>query len=193
MAADRIDDVLELHRRAAGHFGEKVLAVGEDQWHLPTPCSEWDVHQLVNHVVYENRWAVDLVAGKTVAEVGDRHEGDLLGDDPVSAWHESLAAAREALDEPGVLDRTVHLSYGDETATEYFTQLVTDLVVHGWDLARAIGADEEMDAELAGFVWQAWKDREDMVRGSGMFGEHLDVPADADTQTKLLALLGRRA
>jgi uncharacterized protein (TIGR03086 family) len=176
-----MDDVVELHRRAAGHFGDKVLAVGPDQWARPTPCSEWDVRALVNHLVYENRWAVDLVAGATVAE------------DPVSAWHESLAAARDALDQPGVLDRTVHLSYGDETATEYLTQLVTDLAVHGWDLARAIGADEQIDPELAGFVWQAWKDREDMVRGSGMFGEHIDVPADADTQTKLLALLGRRA
>ena len=188
-----MDDVIELHRRAAGQFGDKVLAIGADQWSLPTPCSEWDVRTLVNHLVYENRWAVDLVAGKTVAEVGDAYEGDLLGDDPVSAWHESLAAARDALDEPGVLDRTVHLSYGDETATEYLTQLVTDLTVHGWDLARAIGADEQIDPELSGFVWQAWKDREDMVRGSGMFGEHTDAPDGADTQTKLLALLGRRA
>jgi uncharacterized protein (TIGR03086 family) len=188
-----MDDVLELHRRAAGHFGELVLAVRDDQWGNATPCSEWDVRALVNHLVYENRWAVDLVAGKTVAEVGDRYEGDQLGDDPVNAWHESLAAAREALDEPGAIDRTVHLSYGDETATEYFTQLVTDLTVHGWDLARAIGADDRIDPELAGFVWQAWKDREDMVRGSGMFGEHIDVPEDADTQTRLLALLGRRA
>jgi uncharacterized protein (TIGR03086 family) len=188
-----MDDVLELHRQAAGRFGERVLAVRPDQWHLATPCSEWDVRALVNHLVYENRWAVDLVAGKTVADVGDRYEGDLLGDDPVSAWHESLAAARDALDERGVLDRTVHLSYGDEAATEYLTQLVTDLTVHGWDLARAIGLDDQLDPELVGFVWQAWKDREDMVRGSGMFGEHIDVSDDADTQTKLLALLGRRA
>jgi len=188
-----MDDVLELHRQAAGQFGARVLDVGAEQWHLPTPCSDWDVHALVNHLVYENRWAVDLVAGKTVADVGDKYEGDLLGSDPVSAWHESLAAARDALDEPGVLDRTVHLSYGDEAAGEYLTQLVTDLAVHGWDLSRAIGADERIDPELVGFMWQAWKDREELIRGSGMFGDHIDVAPDADPQTRLLALFGRTA
>jgi uncharacterized protein (TIGR03086 family) len=87
----------------------------------------------------------------------------------------------------------VHLSYGDEPATEYITQLVTDLLVHGWDLSRAIGADEQLDTELVGFVWQAWKDREDMIRGSGVFGERVDVAPDADAQTRLLGLFGRVA
>jgi uncharacterized protein (TIGR03086 family) len=190
---DDVDDVLELHRHAAGRFGEGVVSVADDQWHRPTPCSEWDVRALVNHLVYENRWAVELIHGATVADVGDRHEGDLLGEDPVAAWHDSLAAAREALDERGALGRTVHLSYGDEPATEYITQLVTDLLVHGWDLSRAIGADEHLDTELVGFVWQAWTDREDMIRGSGVFGERVDVAPDADAQTRLLGLFGRVA
>jgi uncharacterized protein (TIGR03086 family) len=87
----------------------------------------------------------------------------------------------------------VHLSYGDEAAGEYLTQLVTDLAIHGWDLSRAIGADETIDPELVGFIWQAWKDREEMIRGSGMFGDKVEVAADADPQTRLLALMGRRA
>src|SRR3954462_3168448 len=150
-----MDDVLELHRQAARHFGARVLDVGADQWHRPTPCSDWDVHALVNHLVYENRWAVDLVAGKTVEEVGDRYEGDLLGDDPVSAWHESLAAARDALDAPGVLDRAGPLPGGDKPAGGYLTALVPAFPTHGWPLSRAPGADETIDPELVGFVWQA--------------------------------------
>ena len=76
------DDMRERYQRAVEAFGARVHAVGDDQWHLPTPCTEWDVHALVNHLVYEMRWSVPLFAGGTIAEVGDRFEGDLLGDDP---------------------------------------------------------------------------------------------------------------
>ena len=75
-------DQAELHRRAVEEFDARVRAVGDDQWELPTPCADWNVRQLVNHLVYENRWTVPLMEGSTIAEVGDRYEGDLLGDAP---------------------------------------------------------------------------------------------------------------
>src|SRR6266498_3151485 len=105
--------VADLHGRSVERFAELTRGVGDDHWALPTPCSEWDVRTLVNHLVYEERWAVPLFAGSTIAEVGDRFEGDLLGNDPSGA---SAAAAQEAITavaQPGVLERTVHLSFGD--------------------------------------------------------------------------------
>src|SRR5829696_6235060 len=93
MAADQA----ALHRRAVEEFDARVRAVGDDQWELPTPCSDWNVRQLVNHLVYENRWTVPLMGGSTIAEVGDRYEGDLLGDDPKGAWAESSAEAVAAV------------------------------------------------------------------------------------------------
>jgi len=86
-------DQAELHRRAVEEFGARVRAVADDQWELATPCADWNVRQLVNHLVYENRWTVPLMAGGTIAEVGDRYEGDLLGDRPERAWDESSAEA----------------------------------------------------------------------------------------------------
>ena len=83
----------DLYRRASDTFGAHVHRVRPDQWDLPTPCTEWDVRTLVNHVVGENRWAVPLFGGGTIAEVGDRFDGDLLGADPVAAWDESAAEA----------------------------------------------------------------------------------------------------
>ena len=71
-------DQAALHRRAVGEFDARVRAVGDDQWELPTPCSDWNVRQLVNHLVYEDRWTVPLMEGTTLALVGDRYEGDLL-------------------------------------------------------------------------------------------------------------------
>src|SRR3954471_20256222 len=67
--------------RATAHFGDLVQKVGSDQWESATPCSDWDVRALVNHLVYEARWAPPLLAGRTIADVGDQFDGDLLGAD----------------------------------------------------------------------------------------------------------------
>ena len=103
-------DLAQLHRRGAAEFTRRVDAIRDDQWHLPTPCAEWDVRALVNHVTAENLWVPPLLAGRTGPEVGDRFEGDVLGDDPRAAWQASMDAALEAVESPGALDRTVDLS-----------------------------------------------------------------------------------
>jgi uncharacterized protein (TIGR03086 family) len=187
------DDMRELYQRAVGEFGARVHAVGDDQWHLPTPCTEWDVRTLVNHLVYEMRWSVPLFAGRTIAEVGDRFEGDLLGDDPSGVWDDAAGEAVTAIRTDGVLERTVHLSFGDVPGQEYAQQLHADLLIHGWDLARATGGDEALDPDLvqACAIW--FKEREELYRGSGAVGPRAELPAGADAQTELLAAFGRRA
>lgn len=184
-------DVRKLYHRAMGVYGDHVHAVRDDQWGAPTPCSDWDVRALVNHVVGENRWAVPLFGGGTVQEVGDRFDGDLLGSDPVAAWDDSAAAASAAVDDPDAMDRTVHLSFGDFPGREYAMQLLVDLVVHGWDLARAIGADDRMDPELVDVCRTWFAGVADAYRSVGAVAARPPVPADADAQTQLLADFGR--
>jgi uncharacterized protein (TIGR03086 family) len=186
-------DTSELHRRATDAFGARVHAIREDQWELPTPCSDWNVRQLVNHLVYENRWTPPLFAGRTIAEVGDRFEGDLLGDDPKAAWDGSAKEAVAAVQEQGAMERTVHLSFGDVPGSEYAMQLFADHLIHGWDLARAIGADERLDPELVGACEGWFAAREDAYRDGGSVGPRPQVPSDADPQTRLLAMFGRSA
>ena len=186
-------DVRKLYHRAMDAYGDRVHAVPDGQWGAPTPCSEWDVRALVNHVVGENRWAVPLFAGGTIQEVGDRFDGDLLGNDPAAAWDDSAAAAIVAVDDPAAMDRTVHLSFGDFPGREYAMQLLADLVVHGWDLARATGADERMDPELVD-VCRAWfAGVADAYRSAGAVAARPPVPPGADPQTQLLADFGRSA
>jgi uncharacterized protein (TIGR03086 family) len=84
-------DVRKLHERAIRSFGARVQQIKDDQWDAATPCSEWDVRALLNHIVGENRWMPPLLEGRTIEEVGDRFEGDLLGDDPKHAWEDSAA------------------------------------------------------------------------------------------------------
>jgi uncharacterized protein (TIGR03086 family) len=184
-------DPAELHRRAVEEFGARVHAVAGDQWELPTPCSDWNVRQLVNHLVYENRWTVPLMGGSTIAEVGDRYEGDLLGDRPRAAWDQSATEATRAVGADGALERTVDLSSGPTPAREYVMQLLADHLIHAWDLARAIGADERLDPELVDACAAWFADMEETYRSVGAIGPRPELPAGADPQTTLLAAFGR--
>jgi uncharacterized protein (TIGR03086 family) len=186
-------EVPELFRRAADGFGARVHATRDDQWGQPTPCSEWDVRALVNHLVYEMRWAPPLFAGMTIAEVGDRFDGDLLGGDPNGAWDDSAKEAVAAVSGEGAMERIVHLSFGEVPGREYALQLFADLLVHGWDLARAIGADQRLDPELVDACARWFGPMEEGYRQSGAIGPRPPAPAGADPQTALLAMFGRSA
>jgi uncharacterized protein (TIGR03086 family) len=183
----------ERFKQASAHFDELVGKIGDDQWSNPTPCAEWNVRHLVGHLVYEDLWAPPLFEGETIESVGDRFEGDILGNDPKAAWQQAHKGADSAIEAEGAMGRTVHLSWGDEKGEEYTTQLLLDHLVHGWDLARGIGADDRMDPVLVEEMYAVWKAREEMVRGAGVFGDQQAISDDADTQTKLLALFGRKA
>ena len=167
-------------------------SVGAGQWQEPTPCTEWDVRELVNHLVVEQLWVPPIVAGRTVSDVGDAFDGDQLGADPVAAWDKAAAASGAAFAEPGALQRTVHLSYGDRPAEGYCAEMTADLLVHSWDLARGIGADEMLDPELVDFVYEQFAPHADALTQSGLFAPSVAVPEGADRQTRLLALTGRR-
>ena len=187
-----MSDLLERFRRAVAEFDARVQQISDDQWGNPTPCDEWDVRALVNHLVYEDLWARPLFEGKTIEEVGDRFDGDLLGDDPKAAWSEASRDAIAAAEADGALERTVHLSYGDVTGGNYLGQLLNDHVIHAWDLARGIGSNDTLDADLVETLYANAKPMEDTLKGSGLFGDKIEPPPDADTQTKLLAVMGRR-
>ena len=181
----------DLFQRATAQFGRLVHQVGDRDWDNPTPCSEWNVRALVNHLVYEARWAPPLFEGQTIEQVGTRFDGDLLGDDPKAAYDEAVAAAITAVRAAGVLDRTVHLSYGETPAPGYLSQLTGDFVVHAWDLARGIAADDELDPDLVGWVYDNTAPHADQLAASGLFDPPVEVADDADLQTKMLALFGR--
>ncbi|MEU1116474.1 MULTISPECIES: TIGR03086 family metal-binding protein [unclassified Streptomyces] len=185
--------VLDRHAEALDLFAERVHAVRGDQWDAPTPCTDWTVRDLVGHLTTEQLWVPALVRdGATTESVGDSFDGDVLGPDPVASWDTAAAAARAAFREPGALDRTVHLSFGDTDATFYLGQMITDLTVHTWDLSRAIGADERLPGPLVDFVRGEVEPHAAELEKSGLFAPAVEPPPGADAQTKLLNLMGRR-
>jgi uncharacterized protein (TIGR03086 family) len=181
----------ELFDGAAAQLVERVAGVPATAWDRPTPCAEWDLRALLQHVVNELRWIPPLLDGATVAEVGDRFDGDLLGDDPAGA---TTDAARDAVAAVGVVDpeRTVHLSYGDVTAAYYLNQVGLDVFVHTWDLARATGQDGAVpDALVDGATAAFHPDEEAAWRGYGVIAEPVPTSDRASALDRLIARTGR--
>jgi uncharacterized protein (TIGR03086 family) len=183
-------EAVELYRGTAAHWQALVGAVRPDQWSAPTPCPKWDVRALVNHVVGEQLWLPPLMAGQTIAEVGDRFDGDLLGEDPVAVAAAANTGAVAAVPPAVAEARTVHLSYGESSAEEYARGVAADQLVHGWDLAAAIGADRALDASLVAAVTEWYTPKEPFYREAGEVAARPDVPAD-DPATRLLVAFGR--
>ena len=96
-----------------------VSNVAADAWTNDTPCSDWDVKAVVNHIVYENVWMVALFNGKTIAEVGDEFEGDLVGDDPAGVYIKTANEVKAILAEPDAMSRTCQISSGPVSGAEY--------------------------------------------------------------------------
>jgi uncharacterized protein (TIGR03086 family) len=185
-------DIARLHRRALGETRGIVAGIGRQQWGAATPCAGWDVEALLNHVVSGNLWAAELGAGATIEGVGDRLDGDVLGGDALAAYDASAKVAAATFEAPGALDAPCAVSYGPVPGSVYAGHRFIDVLVHGWDLAVATGQDATLDPELVDAAHELLQAEADMVRGSGMFGENLAVPADARSQTRLLAFIGRR-
>jgi len=188
---NNVSDIATLHRRALDRTRGVVSGIGPEQLDLPTPDQEWDVRALLNHLVSGNLWAAELAAGKTIDEVGDRLDGDVLGDDPLAAYDRSAGAAGAAFEAPGALDAPCAVSYGPVPGSVYAGHRFIDVFIHGWDLARATGQDPSLDPELVAACTEVLEPQLAMLQGSGLFGTPVEVPARADAQTRLLASLGR--
>ena len=179
--------------RSVEEFDARVQTVTRDHMDKPTPCSDWNVHDLLNHVVNEDRWVKPLLEGKTIEEVGNSLDGDLLGDDAQLAWKHASEEAKTAAQESGATERIVHLSFGDFSGGDYLDQVTADHLIHGWDLAMGAGCNVNLDNELMEHVFAWATPIEDVLKGSGSYGEKIEPPDDADLQTRLLAVFGRRA
>jgi uncharacterized protein (TIGR03086 family) len=184
-------DLVDVYRHSLTELIDRVQQVRPEQWPDPTPCAGWDVRALVNHLVGQDRWTVELLAGATIGQVGDRFDGYLLGADPVGAVTEAAKQAEGAVTEPGALDRTVHLSFGETPAEEYVRQLLADHLIHSWDLAAATGIDRRLDPDLVRVCAEWFTERAEMYRHAGVIGPAIDLPEPVSEQDRLLAAFGR--
>jgi len=188
-----MSSVADEHRKALDATGRIVRGITPERMTESTPCEDFDVRGLLNHLVSGNLWVEPLVSGKTIDEVGDRYDGDVIGDDPSAAYDASARVAGDAFAQPGAMEVPVAVSYGPVPGEVYAGHRFIDVLIHGWDLAMATGQDTTLDPGLVETCWDIVRPQQELLQGSGAFGSPVDVAADADSQTRLLAVLGRRA
>jgi hypothetical protein len=149
------------------------------------------VRDLVNHVVGEDLWTVPLMQGQTIADVGSRFDGDVLGENAVASALDAAKEAASVVAERLPRGERVHLSYGEEDPAEYIRQIAADHLIHSWDLAAATGGDTRFDPDLVEEVAAWFADKEELMRSYGVIGPR--VTMTGEPQSDLLAAFGRDA
>jgi uncharacterized protein (TIGR03086 family) len=180
-------DIFEVALATATTFIDQIEP---DDYQRSTPNSEWNVRRLAGHLLYELCWVRDMVAGKTIDEVGTAYDGDLLGNAPAANWHASAESARVAV-QAANLKSTVHTSAGDIPVEEYLMQISLDLLVHAWDLAKGLDVTIQLDPAACKAVYEYITPHAASWQEGGFFARPVTVPKNADVQTKLIALTGR--
>jgi uncharacterized protein (TIGR03086 family) len=189
-----MDPMVEMFLSAQRAFGERVHAVGADQWHQATPDTEWDVSALVDHLIDENRWLPPLARGHDLDAAGKIVEGakTTAGDDLAKVFDDASLACAEAVKEDGVLERTASLSRGPTPMRNYLGEMIFDHLVHAWDLGKAIDfSGAPLPDDVIEALYPMATGMADELAGSGMFAAPIKIADDAPTLDKLLGLTGR--
>ena len=167
----------------ADAFSQRVSAVSAEQWDAATPCTEWTVRELVDHAVG--------VQARTGAAIGADVSED-LGDDAAAGWSAMTQAIMGTLQAEGTLEKVIETPFGERPVAEALGIPTMDLLVHTWDLSRALGVDESLPEEIVAHAYESLQPMDGMIRGPGMFDAKIEVADDADVQTKFIAFTGRQ-
>lgn len=159
--------------------------IRQDQLGDPTPCTDWTVHQLVDHVVAGN---TRMAGGATPAEHGDDEVGDL-----VAAHAESARAAQARFAAPDGLTRMMDMPFGSVPGAVVIGLRTTDAIVHAWDLARATDQPTDVDADVAEAMLAVSRERiQPGFRGEGRpFAAEQACDSGRPAADRLAAFLGR--
>jgi uncharacterized protein (TIGR03086 family) len=166
-----------------------VQRIAAEQWTAPTPCAGWDVATVVNHVVGGMRL---YTAELTGIPADGAHEDDWLGNDPLGAYRDAATQVLAAWHTPGAEQHLISLSFGTVPAPLAAIVELTEIVVHGLDVAVATGQEDQVDQAQSGRLLALMTAMGmDRFRAPGIFGPERAAPADAPAHRRLLAFLGR--
>jgi uncharacterized protein (TIGR03086 family) len=182
-------DLIAMAEQVFPRTAEIAGNVKPDLYRNPTPCSDWDVHQLLNHMISTHHMFAALLKDQDPAEPLDE-----IGDDPGGAYDEAIAASLETWKMPGAFEQTLPLPIGATPGNVALALLVMDNIVHGWDLAQATGQHLPIDEDIAAYYLEqvrAMRLPRQPADGAP-FGPEVPVPDSASSVDKLLGFLGRR-
>jgi len=184
-----MSEIAERFRKVADGFTRRVEAVPDSAWENAAPPEGWAARDVVRHVVEWMPTFLPPDAGVEFPPV------PLVDEDPAGAWAAVRDGLQRALDDPEVAGREFEREHvGRSTVADAVDTFMTpDVLVHTWDLARATGLDETLDPDEVRRALASYEsiDEEVLVQ-SGQYGKRVPVPADADEQTRLIAISGRQ-
>jgi uncharacterized protein (TIGR03086 family) len=180
---DRADE----HRRIAGEFTKTVEGTAPEAWDNPAPPEGWVARDVVRHLV---EWFPAFLQGSTGITLA---AGPSVDDDPAGAWRTQTDAVQALLAAPAVADHVYDLVPSGTMALGQAIDMIytSDVFMHRWDLARATGQDETLDPDKCAEMLEGMLPVDEALRQSGHYGPRVEVPEDADVQTRLLAFIGR--
>ncbi|MFD9605299.1 TIGR03086 family metal-binding protein [Streptomyces sp. NBC_01224] len=173
--------------RACEAVGDLIAEIRPEQWKAPTPCTGWNVRDVVNHLVGMDLVFAALIEGGPMPERG----ADRLGDDPVGACRASGASLQAAFSRPGVLERSYRGPLGSATGAERLQIRLYDLLAHGWDLAQATGIPARLPEDLTEQALAFVQVQLAPQSRTGRFAEPQPVEETAPAIDRLAAFLGR--
>ncbi|MBW8827659.1 MAG: TIGR03086 family protein [Acidobacteria bacterium] len=182
-----MSDIVERYERITGQFTARVRGVPAGGWDNPSPCDDWTARDVVGHLT-------EWIPGFFTAQGVEFPPVPSVQDDPVAAWETVQTTIGKALTDPVLAAKPIATPFSTQSMAETIDMIVTgDVFTHTWDLARATGQDDTLDpGQLQLMIFAMRTIPEEALRSGGMFGPAVEVPADADEQTKFLAYLGRQ-
>ncbi|MEC3918422.1 TIGR03086 family metal-binding protein [Nocardia sp. CDC160] len=159
-------------------FEARLREVRAGQWGGPTPCAEWTVRQLVNHVTRGNLNYTALVQGGSAAEFLRLRDADALGSDPLAAYLRSVDRAVDAFTQSDALCRIVDYPLGKVSGRQALAIRTTDTAIHTWDLARAIGSDDTLEPALIDWIGRNLQD---------IYGDLPETPLSSESTHRFFA------
>jgi uncharacterized protein (TIGR03086 family) len=178
----------EEYREIAGRFTALVEGVPDDAtWRRPAPVPGWTALDVVRHLV---EWFPPFLADGAGVELP---AGPAVDDDPVSAWRTMSDGVQAVVDDPASAGKVLANPHIGEVPvpTAILRFFAADVFMHTWDLARATGQDETLDAQRCAVMLAGMEPLDDLLRASGQYGPKVEVGDEADVQTRMLAFIGR--
>jgi uncharacterized protein (TIGR03086 family) len=181
-------EISDRYRTVGRAMTRVVEAVPDTAWDNPAPCEGWVARDVLRHVV---EWMPQFLASASSARIP---EGPSVDDDPVGAWRTLNDGIQAILDDSQLATSEFsHPHAGQHSLQDAIGMFILgDVLVHTWDLARATGVDETLDADEVHRMLEGIQPYDEMLRSSGQYGPRVSVPDDADEQTKLIAFVGRQ-
>ena len=185
MTEQSMPNPVELYGEAVKNTRQIIANVRPDQTGASTPCSEWDVKALIDHMIGGTMFFAATLAGE--------EPGQPNGDgNPADIYRSGAEKVLEGAQKPGAMEKKYETPFGEMSGGEFMFGAFMDNVVHGWDLAKATGQNTDINEAHAQICYGAFAPMMDGFRQAGAFGPEVSVPDNAGIQHKLLGMMGRQ-